>query len=189
METAWYCARTKPKHEHIAAAGLVRRLGLEVFHPRMRLERATRRGVARVEEPVFPGYLFVRCGAGDGLDDVQYVPGVSSLVRFGQRAATVPEQVIDELRQCFGSQNPMWVEDRLRPGAEVTVAEGSFLGSSGIVVRMLPAKQRVQILLDFLGRPTLAEVDRRSVTLEERCMADLLPGLARTPQGCVEAAA
>src|SRR6266536_1508852 len=29
---AWYCARTKPKHEHIVAAGLKRNLGLEVFH-------------------------------------------------------------------------------------------------------------------------------------------------------------
>jgi len=45
---AWYCARTKPKHEHIVAAGLKRNLGLEVFHPRLRIERPTRRGVVRV---------------------------------------------------------------------------------------------------------------------------------------------
>jgi transcriptional antiterminator RfaH len=189
VEAAWYCARTKPKHEHIAAAGLARRLGLEVFHPRMRSERATRRGVVRVVEPLFPCYVFVRCAAGDGLDEVRYMSGVSGLVQFGQRAATVPDQVIDELRQCFESGNPMWVEDRLCAGAEVTVAEGSFLGSRGVVVRVLPAKQRVQILLDFLGRPTLAEVDRKSLTLDERRMADLVPALARTQQECVGVAA
>src|SRR5256885_9917179 len=44
---AWYCARTQPKHEHIAAANLRKRLGLDVFHPRLRLERATRRGAVR----------------------------------------------------------------------------------------------------------------------------------------------
>jgi len=38
------------------------------------------------------------------------------------------------------------VEDHLYPGAEVTVAEGAFLGFAGIVVRLLPARQRVQIL-------------------------------------------
>jgi transcriptional antiterminator RfaH len=189
VEAAWYCARTKPKHEHIAAAGLARRLGLEVFHPRMRSERATRRGVVRIVEPLFPCYVFVRCAAADGLDEVRYMSGVSGLVQFGQRVATVPDHVIDELRQCFESGNPMWVEDRMCAGAEVTVAEGSFLGSQGIVVRVLSAKQRVQILLDFLGRPTLAEVDRKSLTLDERRMADLVPALARTQQECVRVAA
>ncbi len=74
----------------------------------------------------------------------------------------------------------MSVEDRLYPGAEVTVAEGSFLGFSGIVLRVLHARQRVQILLDFLGRTTLAEVDRKSLTLENGRVADLMPALAST---------
>ena len=52
------------------------------------------------------------------------------------------------------------------------------MGFSGMVVRMLSAGQRVQILLDFLGRVTLAEVDRRSLRVENRRVADLLPLLA-----------
>src|SRR5690242_13066122 len=70
---AWYCARTKPKHEHIVAAGLKRQLGLEVFHPRLRMERPTKRGVVRVVEPLFPCYVFVRCNIGTSLDSVRYV--------------------------------------------------------------------------------------------------------------------
>ena len=185
----WYCARTKPKHEHIAAAGLSRNLGLEVFHPRLRMERATRRGVMRVIEPLFPCYLFVRCVLDEHLDDIRYVNGVSSLVQFGQRIATVPDPVVDELRQCFEAEEPMSVEDRLYPGAEVTVAEGALLGARAIVVRLLPSKRRVQVLLDFLGRTTLAEVDRKSVTLENRCVAELMPLLATTPRTRVAAAA
>jgi hypothetical protein len=46
------------------------------------------------------------------------------------------------------------------------------------VVRALSAGQRVQILLDFLGRITLAEVDRKSLRVENRRVADLLPLLA-----------
>jgi transcriptional antiterminator RfaH len=175
---AWYCARTQPKHEHIAAANLTRRLELEVFHPRLRLERATRRGVVRVVEPLFPCYIFVRCRPEEGIDAIRYVTGISSLVHFGHRIPVVPDAVIEGLRQCFESEEPMAVEDRLVPGAEVTVAEGAFMGSHGIVVRMLPAKQRVQILLDFLGRTTLTEVDRKSLTVENRCMADQMPSLA-----------
>src|SRR5437016_657404 len=192
METiappAWYCARTQPKHEHIAAAGLTRNLALEVFHPRLRMERATRRGAVRVIEPLFPCYVFVHCTR-DRLDEIRYVTGISSLVHFGLKVPTVPDPVIEELKLCFESEEPMAVQDRLFPGAEVTVAEGAFLGFSGIVLRVLPARQRVQILLDFLGQTTLAEVERKSLTVENRCVADLMPSLATAPRMAVAAAA
>jgi transcriptional antiterminator RfaH len=177
-EPAWYCARTKPKHEHIAAANVSQRLGLEVFHPRLRLERATRRGVVRVVEPLFPCYIFVRCNLENFFDDIKHVTGISSLVHFGRKIPAVPDDAIDELRQCFESEEPMAVEDGVVPGAEVQIAEGIFMGFSGMVVRTLSAGQRVQILLDFLGRVTLAEVDRRSLRVENRRVADLLPLLA-----------
>src|SRR5215510_2239112 len=97
---AWFCARTKPKHEHIAAANLNRNLGLEVFNPRLRVERATRRGVVRTIESLFPCYIFVNCPEGIS-DEIRYVTGISSLVHFGLRIPTVPESVIEELRECF----------------------------------------------------------------------------------------
>ena len=178
----WYCARTQPKHEHIAAANLSRRLGLEVFHPRLRLERATRRGTVRVIEPLFPSYIFVRCRLDERLDEIRYTQGISSLVHFGQEIPSVPSETVEELRRCFESEQPMAVEDGLFVGTEVVVAEGALLGSRGIVVRVLPAKRRVQILLEFLGRTTLTEMDRKSLTAEEQSMADLMPALAVRPR-------
>ena len=178
-DIAWYCARTKPKHEHIAAANVSRTLGLEVFHPRLRLERATRRGVVRLVEPLFPCYIFVRCALEKHFHELRHVTGISSLVRFGNRIPAVPEDAIVELKQCFETEEPMAVEDGLTPGAEVTIVEGVFCGASGMVVRSMSAGQRVQILLDFLGRTTVAEVDRRSLTVENRRVADLLPLLAK----------
>ncbi len=175
---AWYCARTQPKHEHIAAGNLRRRLSLEVFNPRLRLERATRRGVVNVIEPLFPCYVFVRCNLAESMDAIRYVTGVSSLVHFGQQIPVVADETIDELRECFESDELMAVENQFRPGTEVTVAEGPFLGSHGVVVHAMPAKQRVQILLEFLGRTTVAEVDGKSLTVDERRMADVLPALA-----------
>src|SRR6185312_7984984 len=148
----WYCARTKPKHEHIVAANLKRNLGLEVFNPRLRIERATRRGVVRVVEPLFPCYVFVRCILSEHLDLIRYANGVSSIVHFGLQIPVVHEEVVEELMQCFESQGLMDVEDGVNPGTEVTVAEGAFQGFNGIVLRVLPARRRVQILLDFLGR-------------------------------------
>ena len=56
---------------------------------------------------------------------------------------------------------------------------GAFMGFNGVVLRVLPAKQRVQVLLDFLGRATVAEVDRISLKTDRR-LADLVPTLAAT---------
>jgi transcriptional antiterminator RfaH len=177
IKDSWFCARTKPKCEHIAAANLGRNLGLEVFNPRLRMERSTRRGLVRTVEPLFPCYIFVRC-PDTALNDVRYVTGISSLVHFGINVPTVPDAIIDELKECFDRGEPLAVEDRLLPGAEVSVVEGAFRGVQAVVLRTLPARQRVQVLLEILGRPTLVEVDRSDLVVENRVVADLMPSLA-----------
>jgi hypothetical protein len=49
---------------------------------------------------------------------------------------------------------------------------------SAYVLRNLPARKRVQVLLDILGRPTPVEVDRNSLVLERNSLAYLAPILA-----------
>ncbi len=174
----WYCVRTKPKHEHIAAANLARLAGLEVFCPRLRVERSTRRGIVRVLEPLFPCYLFVRCILEDKLDDMRYVNGVGSLVNFGGLIPRVPEEVIAGLREYFANEEVVLVRDELQPGTEVVVAEGAFEGMRASVLRVLPARQRVQVLLEILGRPTAVEVERACVTLEGDSLSVRAPFMA-----------
>lgn len=175
---AWYCARTKPKHEHIAAANVRKNLKLEVFNPRLRLERATQRGVVRSVEPLFPCYLFVRCVIEDRLNEIQHTNGISSLVRFGQKIPRVGDSIIEELQQYFEAEEPLTVEDCLAPADEVIIADGAFAGMQAKVLRILPATRRVQILLDILGGPTSVEVDRASVVSGKDTMAGRVPVLA-----------
>ena len=177
-EPGWYCARTKPKHEHIAAANVRRHLGLEVFHPRLRLERATRRGLMRVTEPLFPNYVFIRCVIADCADEIRYANGISSLVHFAQRIPRVPDDVIAELQLCFAAEEPVTVADGLMPGEEVVVGGGAFEGMRGAVLRVMPARRRVEVLLEVLGRPTAVEVDRSLVVWERESVAGMVPELA-----------
>lgn len=178
-DLAWYCARTKPKHEHIAAASVRKNLGLEVFLPRLRAERVTQRGIMRVVEPLFPCYMFVRCVLDERLNEIRYTTGVSSLVHFRDKIPAVPDLVIKELQECFEAEEPMMMVDGcLARGARVVLADGAFAGMNAFVLRALPARQRVQVLLDILGRTTLVEVDRGSIVLEKGCVADQIPLLA-----------
>ncbi len=174
----WYCARTKPKHEHLAAAHLRRNLDLEVFHPRLRVERATQRGVMRVVEPLFPCYIFVRCVLEEKVNEIQHANGVHSLVHSGHRIQAVDDAIVGELQECFGEADTMTVSDQISPGDEVTIGEGAFAGMRAYVLRLMPARKRVQVLLDILGGPTLVEVNRHSVVLVNNTLADLVPVLA-----------
>jgi transcriptional antiterminator RfaH len=175
---AWYSARTKPKHEHIAAANLRRHLSLPVFLPRIQMDKMTRRGLVRVVEPLFPCYIFVRCVVEERVNEIQHLTGVSRLVQFGGKFPQVADTIIEELQTCFGREDLILVESRLEPGDEVTVAAGAFAGMSAQVLKSLPAKKRVQILLEILGRPTTVEVGSEVVMLKNNTLADLAPFLA-----------
>ena len=175
---AWYSARTKPKHEHIAAANLRKNLGLEVFFPKFRIEKMTRRGVARVVEPLFPCYIFVRCVLENSMAAIQYSPGISRLVHFGGKIPSVPDPIIGELQECFCSDEAITVEHHPEPGDEVTMTLGTFAGMQACVLRNLPAKKRVQVLLDILGRPTPVEVERHAISLNRSILTNLTPLMA-----------
>ena len=175
---AWYSARTKPKHEHIAAANLHKNLGLEIFFPKFRVEKMTRRGLARVVEPLFPCYIFVRCIVSDSIGPIQYTPGISRLVQFGDKIPHVPDHIIEDLQRCFSSDEIITIEHHPEPGDEVTLAQGTFAGMQAYVLRNLPAKKRVQVLLDILGRPTPVEVERQAITLNRNIVTNLAPLMA-----------
>jgi len=94
--------------------------------------------------------------------------GSAALSISGTGSPTVPDSVIEELQECFEQEEPMLVEDRLCRGMKWFSGDGAFVGIRAFVLRVLPARQRVQVLLDILGRPTTVEVDRSTVSLETR---------------------
>ena len=87
---AWFCLRSQPKHEHIAAGHLRQIEGADVFNPRMRFMRNTRLGPVTVTESMFPNYLFARFDWELLLNRVHYSPGVSGVVHFGTKWPTIP---------------------------------------------------------------------------------------------------
>ena len=101
---AWFCLRSQPKHEHIAAGHLRQMEGVEVFNPRIRFKRSTRLGPALVTEAMFPNYLFARFNWRESLTRVHYAPGISCVVHFGTKWPTVPDQAIDEIRAVLSAE-------------------------------------------------------------------------------------
>jgi transcriptional antiterminator RfaH len=159
---AWYCLRSQPKHEHIAAAHVRMLEEVTVFCPRIRFRRPTRQGAAWVTEAMFPGYLFARFDLEQKHRQVRYAPGVSGLVQFGGRYPVIEEEVLAPLRDQAGEAEVKELTHEITVGDHVKMI-GVFAGSDAVVLQILSGKERVKILMEFLGRKTEAEVERSCV--------------------------
>jgi transcriptional antiterminator RfaH len=163
---AWHCIRTQPKSEHIAAAHLRLLGGVDVYCPRLRFRRMTRRGPVWFAEGLFPGYLFARFDRAASQLDVAGARGVSSLVRFGGELATLPEEAITELRGQMGEDECRTLDGELREGGEVTITAGVFTGLRTVVTELRPAGERVRVLMEFLGECREVEVEKSNLLPE-----------------------
>ena len=155
---AWFCLRSQPKHEHIAAAHL-RQCDVEFFLPRIRFKRTTRTGPAWVVEALFPNYLFARFDWVNSFRLVCHCPGVSEVVHFGRQWPVVPDEAIEEIRVCLGNDEIHTISPDVSPGDTVRIAGGCMHGLQAIVAQVMPGEKRVGVLLEFLGRQTNVKLD------------------------------
>ena len=164
-QPAWFCLRSQPKHEHIAARQL-RSAGVEIFLPRIRFKRATRAGTAWATEALFPNYLFARFDWAAQSRLVRHSPGVSGIVHFGDHWPTIPDESIADLRELFGAKELHLVPAEAAVGDTVQITGGAFHGLLAVVTQVMPARDRVAVLLDFLGRQTAVELPQERVVKE-----------------------
>lgn len=158
----WYCILSKPRRQHVAASHL-RSLGIEVFNPQLRFRRPTRRGPAWRTAPLFPNYLFARFELLPFFRRARYAFGVSDILRFGDRWAEIPEREIAALQEAWSHSDSLQPPQPIEVGAPVILTGGLFHGIEATVVALLPARQRVKVLLEFLGGLQEAEVDAAAV--------------------------
>ena len=170
----WFCLYSQPKHEHIAAAHLRQLAGVEVFLPRIRFKRATVRGAAWATEALFPGYLFACFVWPLELRAVQAARGVGGVVHFGHRWPIIAAATIGDLRATLGAEELHTVDDALVAGEVVRVAEGSLRGELVVVAQVRSGRQRVGVLMDFLGRQTMVEFPASALVREKNGRSTIL---------------
>ena len=147
----WFCVRSKPKSEHIAAGHLRVIDGVEVYCPRLRFRRMTQRGPAWFSEALFPGYLFARFRYPEQVRHVVSTTGVIGLVAFGGPPPRLDDGTIAHLRQHAQSAVSAPVSPVFEEGDWVRVAAGCFRGTEGRVRQPASGRDRVCVLLSLLG--------------------------------------
>jgi transcription antitermination factor NusG len=151
----WFAAYTTPRHEK----AVVRQLNVrevESFLPLYTSVRRWKNGCqVAVEQPLFPGYVFVHVERRHSVKVLQ-VPGVVSLVGSGREPSPLPHQEIESLRAALPERR-YEPHPYLAVGDKVRIAEGPLAGMAGVLVRKKKSL-RVVLTLDLIMQSVAVEI-------------------------------
>lgn len=157
----WYCVRAKPRSENAAAHSIQAIEGVDVFFPKTIPQQKKNSMPAQA---LFPGYLFACFDPISNMRAVHFAHGVAYVLRRNLKPDPVDPQIIKDLRIATTENGLLEIPDRPHQvGSKVTITEGLFKGGDGMVTRLIPARERVKVLLEFLGRETEIEIDENSL--------------------------
>lgn len=160
----WYVVHTQVNSEAKAARNLIRQ-GFEVYLPYYQKRRSHARKIEKVAAPLFPRYLFVRIDmAKQRWRSIQSTLGVCYLVANGQEPAPVTQDVLALLKAQEDEGGFIRIDHRprLSLGEKVRVLAGAFADSFGFFDG-LGDRDRVAVLLDFLGRKVRVSLDAEAI--------------------------
>lgn len=182
-ENAWFCVRTRPKSEHIAAAHLRELEQIEVFNPRIRFKRPRGRHKMWVTEALFPGYVFAKFNWFRLLKAVHYTNGVTGVVHFGTQWPIIDDDVVTEWRAALGIEELALCEELPEPGEDVLITTGAFKGLLAQVVRVSNAQKRVAVLMEFLGQQVQLDLKADQFTRPDAREKVSIPKRGETSSG------
>jgi len=151
----WFAAYTTPRHEK----AVVRQLGVrhvESFLPLYTSLRRYKNGCqVAIEQPLFPGYVFVHVQRRHAVKVLQ-APGVVSIVGSGKGPAALPAREIETLRVELPrrSYEP---HPYLAAGDRVRIVEGPLAGMAGVLVRR-KNHCRVVLSLELIQQSVAVEI-------------------------------
>ena len=153
---SWFAAYTTPRHEKTVTRQLESR-SIESFLPLYKSIRRWKNGCrVEIEQPLFPGYVFVRVPRRDSVKVLQ-LPGVLSIVSSGRKPAALSTTDIEALRSAL-PHHLFEPHPYLAVGHRVRIITGPLTGLIGVVVRK-KSGLRVVLSLDLIQQSVAVEID------------------------------
>jgi hypothetical protein len=162
----WLVVRTKPRQELVSLLHL-RQRDVRPYCP-LFLEPPWHPRAPKGPVPLFAGYIFVQCHPRWHLNAVRFCPGVSRIVTFDQRLATVGKGFIEALRAREGDRGyilPVETELGIPVGSKVRIMSGPLRGLEGVFQGYLRGRERSKVLMQFLRGRKAVEVDTTSLAM------------------------
>ena len=156
MAFEWYVAKAK-RFQTVLAETHLRIWGIEVYNPRI----LGPKNHAKKWEELFPGYLFCRVDTSDSdiWPALLWTPGVRCFLPPEAHPLSLTEKSIEEIRQRVETWNQGGYSRVFNNGERLRVRSGPLKGLDAIFERYLPARDRCEVFLSWLGRglPTVMD--------------------------------
>jgi len=146
----WYALQSKPHKEDFLWEQLCLR-NVEVYYPRIRVDPVNPR--SKKVKPYFSGYMFVNVDLEQiGVSSFEWIPGVIRMVSFGNEFVSIPDQLINAIRERVDIINSSRGDlyEKLKPGDVVVLRSGALAGYEAIFDSRLPNTERFPVLLRLL---------------------------------------
>lgn len=144
----WYLVQCKSRQEDRAEENL-RNQHFSCYCPRHLVEKMRYGKRTVIQQPLFPGYLFINlCRINDNWDSIRSTRGVLRMVTFAGQPLPVPDEIINELRArlAIAEGRPLF-----REGQPVTFTEEPFRGLDAVFCKA-DGEERAIVLLSLLHR-------------------------------------
>lgn len=157
---SWFALRVRTRSE-LMVSGLLQAKGYHAYSPSYVVERQYCDRKKRVQEALFPGYVFCRFLPTDLLPVVS-TPAVRNVVGFGSRPQPISDDEMERLRRGVQHGQDVAPCPYLHTGQRVRVRSGALAGIEGFLVQVR-SKHRLVISADILQRAVWLEVAARQV--------------------------
>lgn len=157
----WFVLQSRSRHEKKVFDYLTRQ-DIEVYLPLHTVKKQWSDRIKLVEEPLFSGYLFVKCNELNRYA-ILNTPGAVRFVSFEGKYATIQQKQLDVIKTIAALEvKPEVVDISFIPGEEVFIANGPF---KGIYAKLVDYKGKGKLLLEVeaIGKGVLLEIGSTKV--------------------------
>jgi transcriptional antiterminator RfaH len=144
----WFVIQSKPG-QLLKAQTELEQQGFETYLPLIKTEQIKKGKRLEVEQPLFPGYLFIFLSKDESnWRPIRSTRGVAKLISFGNEPAVVPMEVVNAIRTQLRHS---YSEQQFSKDDRVSISEGPFKDLQAVFVEY-DGEQRAFVLLELLGR-------------------------------------
>ena len=114
------------------------------------------------EEVLFPGYIFVNTSL-DNYATLQYTLGIKNIIKFGDNISCISNEEITSMQEVENASKKSPVARQIQIGKNAFISKGSLKGSI-VKICSLPSRDRVSVLLSFLGSMRRVNIPTKNLT-------------------------
>ncbi len=157
----WYAIHTRSRHESKVCDSLSLK-SIDAFLPKLEAWSRRKDRRKKIQQPMFPGYLFVQLASADSPErlDILKTAGVVKILGTsrGNIPIPVPDEKIEAIRRLMDSKVEIQHYRYPRVGERARILDGPFREIEGIVVKADPRKDLFVITIEILQRAVAIEM-------------------------------